>query len=59
MMGFPQDYDKAMELWLRAGELGCVASYYSIARAYYNGDGVERDKKKAKHYFELAAMGRE
>jgi len=25
--------------------------------AYEDGTGVEVDKKKAKHYFELAAMG--
>ena len=56
-MGLRQDDEKAMELWLKAGELGCVAAYYSIGNAYYNGDGVERDLKKAKHYYELAAMG--
>ena len=55
--GLPQDREKAMELWLRAGELGCVTSYYSIARAFYVGEGVERDEKKANHYYELAAMG--
>ena len=31
--------------------------YCNIAIAYYNGDGVERDEKKSKHYFELAAIG--
>ena len=55
--GLPQDYEKAMELWHRAGELGCATSYYSISRAYYRGEGVERDMKKAKHYCELAAIG--
>ena len=46
-----------MELWLRAGELGCAASYGAIADAYRNGEGVERDMEKAKHYYELGAMG--
>ena len=55
--GFPQDYDKALELWHRAAELGNTASYYSIANAYFRGNGVERDEKKAKYYDELAAMG--
>ena len=55
--GLPQDYGKAMELWHRAGELGYAASYFNIAQAYRNGEGVERDMKKAKHYYELAAMG--
>ena len=35
-MGLPQDYGKAIELWLRAGELGHAASYYAIGLAYYN-----------------------
>ena len=44
--GLPQDYDKAMELWLQAGELGYAASYSNIAYAYRNGEGVERDRRK-------------
>ena len=48
-MGFPQDREKAMELWLRAGELGDASAFSSIADAYYKGNGVERDFKKAKH----------
>ena len=55
--GFPQDSNKAMELWHRAGELGYAMSYGSIGRAYYTGEGVERDMKKAIYYYELAAMG--
>ena len=58
-MGLPQDYDKAMEFYLRAGELGCAAAYTNIAYAYSDGKGVERDVKKAKYYDELAAMGGE
>ena len=56
-LGLPQDYNKAMELWLKAGELGCMSSYSSVAAAYYDGEGVEMDMGKAKHYWELAAMG--
>ena len=55
--GFPQNTDKALELWHRAGELGCTKAYHNIGNAYINGRGVERDEKKAKHYWELAAMG--
>jgi localization factor PodJL len=55
-MGLPQDYEEAMELWLRAGELGCAESYCSVANAYYYERGVERDMKKHKYYLELAAM---
>jgi len=55
--GFPQDFKKALELWHRAAELGHAAAYNSIGLAYYLGKGVEVDKKKANHYYELAAMG--
>jgi len=56
MYDLPQDYTKALELYLRAAELGHLGAYYSIGLTYGNGDGVERDEKKAQHYYELAAM---
>lgn len=56
-MGFPQDHGKAMELWLRAGDLGHATAYGNIASNYRRGQGVERDTKKSKYYAELAAMG--
>ena len=55
--GMPQDRAKALELFHRAGELGNATAYYNIGCAYYHGRGVERDMKKAKHYWELAAIG--
>ena len=55
-MGMPQDYEKANELNLRAGQLGCAVAYSRLGTVYNNGMGVEVDKKKAKHYLELAAM---
>ena len=55
--GLRQNYRKAMKLWLRAGELGDAIAYNNIGYAYHNGDGVERDTKKGKYYWELAAMG--
>ena len=55
--GLPQDHTKALELWRRAGELGHAGAYYNVASAYWHGDGVERDAKKARHYYELSAMG--
>ena len=57
IFGFPQDSTRALELYRRAGELGRASAYYSIANAYMKGRGVEKDMKKAKHYWELAAMG--
>jgi len=55
--GFPQDHTKALELWHRAGVLGYADAYLNIGYAYQFGRGVEVDKKKAKHYWELAAIG--
>jgi len=51
----PQDYQKANELYLKAGELGCASAYYNLGTAFDNGRGVEVDKKKANYYWELAA----
>ena len=55
--GLPQNRVKALELWNRAAELGVAEAYYNLGIAYKHGDGVERDEKKANHYYELAAMG--
>jgi len=57
LYGFAQNRAKALELWHRAGELGCAESLNNIGDSYYNGRGVERDEKKSIHYHELAAMG--
>ena len=54
--GFPQDDVKALELFVRAGDLGFTEAYNSIGYAYENGHGVDIDEKKAKHYYELAAI---
>jgi len=55
--GFPQDYTKALELFRRAGELGDTEAYTNVGYAYNNGRGAEIDKRKAVHYYELAAIG--
>ena len=34
-----------------------VKSHFSVAAMYAEGDYVEKDKKKAKHFMELAAIG--
>jgi len=54
--GLHQNHNKALELWHRAGELGNTNAYASIGYAYKRGEGVDIDKKKATHYYELAAM---
>ena len=55
--GFPQDYSKALELWHQAAELGSARAYCRIGTAHHFGRGVEIDIMKAKHYYELAAIG--
>ena len=55
-MGMPQDSAKANELYLKAGQLGCHQAYVNLGNSYYYGRGVEVDKQKAKHFYELAAM---
>ena len=55
--GIPQDWAKANELWLKAGELGCSDAYFNLGNSYNNGRGVEMDKEKAKYFWELAAIG--
>jgi len=55
--GFTQDYTKALELFHRAGELGHAEAYCNIGHTYDEfGRGVEVDKEKANHYYELAAI---
>ena len=56
-MGLLQNWAKANELYLKAGELGCANSYYKLGLSYDYGYGVAVDEKKAKHYHELAAIG--
>jgi uncharacterized protein len=56
MYGLTQDEDKALKLLHQAGELGYADAYYNIGCSYDNGEGVEKDIKKANHYFELSAM---
>ena len=54
--GFPQDYNEAFELWHQAGELGHSEAYVCLGYSYDTGRGVGVDKKKANHYYEIAAM---
>ena len=54
--GLQQNQAKARELNLKAGELGHAGAYHNLGFTYYEGTGVTMDKKKANHFFELAAM---
>jgi hypothetical protein len=55
-MGMPQNWAKANELLLKAGELGCAEAYFNLGNTYDNGRGVEVDKQKARQYYEIAAI---
>jgi len=55
-MGLPQNYRKANELYLKSGELGFAGGYFNLGNSYRDGKGVAADMKKAKHFYELAAM---
>ncbi|KAL7554594.1 hypothetical protein ACHAWF_018084 [Thalassiosira exigua] len=55
--GFPHDSRRAAKLWLRAGALGCAASYCNLGTAYARGEGVEKDALRARYYYELASIG--
>jgi len=54
--GLAQDNTKTLELWHKAGELGCSGAYCCIGAVYHNGIGVEVDEEKAVHYYELGAI---
>jgi len=54
--GDRQDWVTANRLYLKAGELGCAGAYYNLGGSYDQGRGVDVDEKKAKHYYELAAI---
>lgn len=51
-----ENLTKAMELYLKAGELGCAEAYFNLGIIYDVGNGVERNQKKARHYHELAIL---
>lgn len=55
-MHVQRDVSKAVELYKKGGEHGCAEAYGNLARIYYHGENGEVDKKKAKHYYALAAM---
>ena len=48
-----------MSAYSSSGQESCSLSYCYNGYAYDNGEGVERDAKKAQHYYELAAIGGE
>ena len=54
--GLSQDHAKALDLWMKAAELGSAAAYRNIAAAYHDGRGVRQNSQKEKYYHEMAAI---
>ncbi len=44
--------NKSLEYHTKAAELGDMAAHFCLACLYYNGDGVEKDTKKAVYHFD-------
>ncbi|EJK57319.1 hypothetical protein THAOC_22651 [Thalassiosira oceanica] len=55
-LGLQKDARKGVELWTEAVELGSIDALYNLGLAYYDGNGVQQDKKKSFQFFEKAAM---
>jgi tetratricopeptide (TPR) repeat protein len=51
------DYRKALEYYTKAAELGDAHAHGCLGDLYHNGDGVEKDTKKAVYHWEKAAIG--
>jgi tetratricopeptide (TPR) repeat protein len=51
------DYEGAVNYYTKAAELGDMTAHCGLAKMYFEGDGVERDMKKAVHHWEEAAIG--
>ena len=56
--GLQKDTEKALELFLRAAELGLADAHNNIAAMYYSGQsGVEIDREKYVYHWQQAAIG--
>ena len=51
------DYNGAFDYWTKAAGLGNIDAHYELSMMYRNGQGVERDIKKAIYHWEQAAIG--
>ena len=49
-------YDKAVEYYTKAAELGDAKAHYQLGIMYRKGEGVERDEEKVIHHWEKAAI---
>jgi TPR repeat protein len=52
-----RDDERAFEYLTKAAALGDMDAHYNLSILYYEGRGVERDKKKEIYHLEEAAIG--
>ena len=51
------NYTAAVDCWEKAAGLGHIHSHFKLSQVYKNGQGVQKDMKKATHHVEQAAIG--
>jgi TPR repeat protein len=51
-----ENYEKAFELFAQAVDLGSIRGHSCLGAWYYDGMGTTKDRKKAAHHWEIAAM---
>jgi tetratricopeptide (TPR) repeat protein len=51
------DYDRAIEYFAKAAELGDLMAHNQLGCLYGNGEGVEKDEEKEVYHLEQAAIG--
>ncbi len=51
------DYEKSLQYWTKAAELGDVEAHCCLGGLYYDGVGVEKDEKRALPHLEQGAIG--
>mmetsp|Transcript_30698 Transcript_30698/g.74122 ORF Transcript_30698/g.74122 Transcript_30698/m.74122 type:complete len:428 (-) Transcript_30698:194-1477(-) len=56
LYGLAKDSNKAFEMWSKAAELGSNSGCIKVGDSYHQGLGVQEDRKKAIHYYQVAAM---
>ena len=50
------DYSSAFEYYTKAAELGDAMAHYKLAHLYCEGEGVQKDERKALYHWEEAAI---
>ena len=51
------DYEGAVEHYTKAAKFGNMMAHHSLSYMYHDGQGVEKDMKKAVYHWEEAAIG--